>query len=276
MSTVTAAAVKSLRDRTDLPMMKCKKALVEAGGDEEKAIELLKEEMKLKVKSRSDNECNEGRVFVKSTEDGSKTAAVEFRCESEPVSKSEGFTELGEALVTQLLVGPGASSAEELMGQPNPSGSGTLQEFYDEVNGKIQEKFDVAQVVVFEGPVGVYVHTDGKSGAVLSGEGSDTEAMRDVAMHITAMKPAALTRDDVDPAKVQAERDRLTEEAKASGKPDNIVEKIVEGRMGNFYKEDAGVLVEQPFVKGEGETVGQFLKTKGVEPKRFVLFKIGA
>lgn len=275
MSTVTAAAVKSLRDRTDLPMMKCKKALVEAGGDEEKAIELLKEEMKLKVKSRSDNECNEGRVFVKSTDDGSKTAAVEFRCESEPVSKSEGFNQLGEALVTQLLNGPGASTSEELLAQDNPNGSGTLQDFYDEINGKIQEKFDIARVVRFEGPVGIYIHTDGKSGAILEGTG-DTEAMRDVAMHITAMKPEVMTREEVDPAKVQAERDRLTEEAKASGKPDNIVEKIVDGRMTVFYKEEAGVLMDQPFVKDDSKSVSQFLKEKGVEPKQFVLFRIGA
>ena len=273
MSAVTAAAVKSLRDRTDLPMMKCKKALVEAGGDEEAAIALLKEEMKLKVKSRSDNECNEGRVFVKA--DGGKTAAIEFRCESEPVSKSEGFTALGEAMIAQLLSGPGASSAEELMSQPNPNGSGTLQDFYDEINGKIQEKFDVAKVVVFEGPVGVYVHHDGKSGAIVEGTG-DEDTLKQVAMHVTAMKPTVMTREEVDAAKVSEERQRLTDEAKASGKPDNIVEKIVDGRMTAFYKDEAGVLLDQPFAMDDSKSVSQFLKEKGVEPKRFVLFNIGA
>ena len=273
MSTVTAAAVKSLRDRTDLPMMKCKKALVEAGGDEEKAIELLKEEMKIKVKSRSDNECNEGRIFVKS--EGDKTAAIEFRCESEPVSNSEGFTELGEAIVTQLLTGPGASTPDELLLQDNPSGSGTLQEFYDDVNGKIQEKFDLAKVVRFDKPVGVYIHHDRKSGAIFEGEG-DVEAQKDVAMHITAMRPTVLTREDADATAVAAERDRLTEEAKASGKPDNIVEKIVDGRMTNFYKEEAGVLLDQPFAKDDSKSVEQFLKEKGVKPKSFVAFRIGA
>ena len=272
MSAVTAAAVKSLRDRTDLPMMKCKKALVEAGGDEEKAIALLKEEMKLKVKSRSDNECNEGRVFVKS--EGGKTASIEFRCESEPVSKSEGFTALGEAIVSQLLSGPGAETPADLLSQDNPNGSGSLQDFYDEVNNKIQEKFDLAKVVRFDGPVGVYVHHDAKSGAIFEGSG-DEEALRDVAMHITAMKPTVMTRDEADPEAVKAEREKLTAEAKASGKPDNIVEKIVDGRMTNFYKEEAGVLLDQSFAKDDSKSVGQFLKEKGVDPKRFILFNIG-
>lgn len=274
MAEVTAAAVKSLRDRTDLPMMKCKKALVEAGGDEEKAIALLKEEMKIKVKSRSDNECNEGQIFV--LEGNGEVAAVEFRCESEPVSKFDDFVALGEAMVKQLLEGPGAANGEELLTQPHPGGSGTLKDKYDDVNGKIQEKFDVSKIARHKGPAGIYLHHDHKSAAIFLGqEGAGIDALKDVAMHIAAMKPVVMTRDEVDPAKVKEERDKLVAEAKASGKPDNIVEKIVDGRMVNFFKEEAGVLLDQPFAKDDSKSVSQFCKEKGIEPRGFELFRIG-
>lgn len=274
MAEVTAAAVKSLRDRTDLPMMKCKKALVEAGGDEDKAIAILKEEMAVKVKSRSDNECNEGQIFI--LEGNGEVAAVEFRCESEPVSKFDDFVALGEAMAKQLLNGPGAASGEELLAQDHPDGDGTLKAKYDDVNEKIQEKFDVSKVARHEGPAGVYLHHDRKSAALFLGQdGADADALKDVAMHIAAMKPVVMTRDDVDAAKVAEEREKLTAEAKASGKPDNIVEKIVDGRMTNFYKEEAGVLLDQPFAKDDSKSVGQFLKEKGVEPRGFELFRIG-
>lgn len=273
MAEVTAAAVKSLRERTDLPMMKCKKALVEAGGDEEKAIALLKEEMSIKVKSRSDNECNEGQIFI--LEGNGEVAAVEFRCESEPVSKFDDFVALGDAMVKQLLEGPGAASGEELLSQPHPDG-GTIKDKYDEVNGKIQEKFDVSKVARHSGPAGVYLHHDRKSGAIFLGQdGADTDALKDVAMHIAAMKPLVMTREEADPAKVAEEREKLVAEAKASGKPDNIVERIVDGRMTNFYKEEAGVLLDQPFAKDDSKSVSQFLKEKGIEPRGFELFKIG-
>lgn len=274
MAEVTAAAVKSLRERTDLPMMKCKKALVEAGGDEEKAIALLKEEMKIKVKSRSDNECNEGQIFI--AEGDNKVAAVEFRCESEPVSKFDDFVALGEAMAKQLLEGPGADSGDALLAQSHPDGTGTIKDRYEEVNGKIQEKFDVSKIACHEGPAGIYLHHDRKSGAIFLGQdGADTNALKDVAMHIAAMKPVVMTREDVDADLVAAEREKLVAEAKASGKPDNIVERIVDGRMSNFYKEEAGVLLDQAFAKDDSKTVAQYLKEKGVEARGYELFSIG-
>lgn len=276
MAQVTAAAVKSLRDRTNLPMMECKKALVEADGDEDKAIEMITAKMRIKVGKRADNEAKEGRVFAETSENGNELAVVELRCESEPVAGSPQFTELGHLLVKTLLSGPGATTPDELLAQNDESGT-PLSQRMDDVVTKIQEKFDLTRVARHTAPFGVYVHHNGKTAAVMCAEGAagDAETLKGIAAHIAAMKPEALTTDDVDPAKAQVERDRLTDEAKSSGKPDNIVEKIVDGQMNRWYKEDAGVLVEQAYVYDDSKTVGQVLAEKGLSPKHFDLFVIG-
>ena len=275
MAEVTAAAVKSLRDRTNLPMMECKKALVEANGDEDKAIEMITAKMRIKVGKRADNEAKEGQVFAKASDDGSKLAIVELRCESEPVAGSPQFTELGGLLVDQLLNGPGAETPDDLLAQSDSTGA-TLASRMDDVVTKIQEKFDLTRVAVHTAPFGVYIHHNAKTAAVFCAEGDgDVDVLKGVATHIAAMKPEATTTEDVDQAKVAAERERLTADAKASGKPDNIVEKIVDGQLKRWYKEDAGVLVEQAYVKDDSKTVGQILAESGFTPKHFQLFTIG-
>lgn len=275
MAEITAAAVKALRERTDLPMMECKKALVEAGGDEEKAVAILKEQFEKVMDKRSDNETAEGRIFTKMAEDGSEVAAVVMMCESAPVAGSEGLAAIGNAAVEQLLTGPGAADGAALLEQANPAG-GTLKDLYEETVNKIREKIVIGQIARIPGPVGVYVHHDGKTACVFQAEGEakDAAVLRDVAMHITAMRPTVATIDDVDPAAVQAERDRLTAEAKASGKPDNIVEKIVDGRMSVFFRDEAGVLTEQPFAKDDSKTVSQVLAENGLKAKSFVLLSV--
>lgn len=275
MAEITAAAVKALREKTDLPMMDCKKALVEAGGDEAKAIEILREQFQKVMVKRADNETAEGRIFTKVADDGSQAAAVLMLCESAPVAGSEGLAALGNAAVEQLLTGPGAESGEELLEQDNPQG-GTLKELYEETINKIREKIVVGKTARVAGPVGVYVHHDGKTAVLFQAEGTakDPSVLRDVAMHIAAMRPAVATVEELDPAAVQAERDRLTEEAKASGKPDNIIEKIVEGRMKVYYRDEAGVLTEQPFAKDDSKSVSQVLAENGLTAKGFVLLSV--
>lgn len=275
MAEITAAAVKALREKTDLPMMDCKKALVEAGGDEGKAIEILREQFEKVMVKRADNVTAEGKIFTKVSENGSKSAAVVVLCESAPVAGSEGLAKIGEAAVEQLLSGPGAASGEELLGQDNPFG-GTMKDLYEETINKIREKIVIGQVALVEGPVGIYVHHDGKTGVLFQAEGEakDPAVLRDIAMHIAAMRPTVASVQDVDPAAVQAERERLTEEAKASGKPDNIVEKIVDGRMSVFYREEAGVLTEQPFAKDDSKTVGQVLAENGLKAKSFTFLAV--
>ena len=277
MAEITAAAVKALRELTDLPMMECKKALMEADGDQEKAIAILKESFKKVQLKRQDNPTEEGAIFLEIKPDGTEGAMVEVQCESAPVAKSEDFIKLGQQLVKQLLNGPGADSPEELLIQTAPDYEGTsLKDLYEEAVNKIREKIVVSRVARLKGAIGGYVHHDGKQACLFQAEGENTTdpILRDVAMHIVAMKSTVCTPEELDPALVQAEKDRLTAEAKATGKPENIIEKIVEGRMKTFYQEQ-GVLSVQPFVKDESKTVSQALAEKGLKPVSFVRWVIG-
>lgn len=278
MAEISAAAVKALREKTDLPMMECKKALTEAGGDEAKAIQILQELSGKAINKRADNATREGRVFTKVKDDGSEAVAVEVLCESAPVAGSESLAAVGEALATQLLNGPGAASAEELLKQKNPLGSGTLQELYDSTVNKIREKVVVKRLARVKGPVGVYVHHDGKTAVLFQAEGTpkDKGVLRDVAMHIAAMKPTVAVVEQADPAAVATERERLRTEAKATGKPDAVIEKIVDGRLGVFYRDVAGVLTEQLFAKDDSKTVRQILAENGLKAKDFKLIVLGA
>ena len=278
MAEITAAAVKQLREITDLPMMECKKALVEAGGDQDKAIQILKENFKKVQIKRAANETSEGRIFAAMKDDGKEAAMVEIQCESAPVASGATLEEFGTWCVQQLLDGPGAKTPEELLSQPAPNGSGkTLGTEYEEMVNRIREKIVVEHVDRVTGPVGVYVHHDGKTGVLFqaTGEASDPSILRDVAMHIAALRPDYVTPEGVSPDEVKAERDRLTAEAKATGKPDNIIDKIVDGRMKNFFIEK-GVLEYQPFAKDDTKSVSQALAEKGLKAKAFVLRKIGA
>ncbi len=276
MAEITAAAVRALRERTDLPMMRCKKALVEAGGDEDKAIAILASETQGIKDKRADNATHEGRIFVAMKDDGSQAAIVDFQCETAPVASNEGFIALGESMAKQLLEGPGAETPDELMSQKAPGQDRTLQEVLDELVNKIAEKFSVEFVKRVDGPVGFYIHHDGKSGALFQAEGeaSTDPVLRDVAMHVTAIRPKFANAGDLDPAIVKAEKDRLSEEARSTGKPENIIEKMVEGRMKNFYSEQ-GVLEAQAFAKDETKTVGKILEEKKLKPKAFYLRVIG-
>ncbi len=275
MAEVTAAAVKALRERTDLPMMDCKRALVEAGGDEEKAVEILSQAFKKIQNKRADNATEEGRVFVLSND--AEAAMVEIQCESAPVATGEVLGAFGEMLVKQLLEGPGADGPEALMGQNVPGSDKTIQTEYEELVNKIREKIVVKSVNRVAGPVGTYVHHDYKTGVLFmaTGDGgSDTEVLKGVAMHIAALKPSVTSVEQLDGAAVTAERERLTAEAKATGKPDNIIDKIVDGRMNTFYVEQ-GVLVNQPYAKDDTKSVAQALKEQGYEAKCFTRVAIG-
>jgi elongation factor Ts len=276
MAEISAAAVKTLREQTDMPMMMCKQALQEAGGDMERAAALLKEKAGKRLEKRTDNVTEEGRIFVKVSADGQRAAMVEVQCESAPVAGSEALGQLGEALVNQLLTGPGASSSADLLAQPGPTGQ-KLSDMFEAVSTKIQEKIVVNRVARLDGAIGTYVHHDGKTAVLFQATTApkSPEILRDVAMHIAAMKPNVATAADLDPAVVQAERERLTAEAKASGKPENIIAKMVEGRLKGYYRDDAGVLVEQPFAKDDSKSVGQVLKDAGTDANTFVMWRLG-
>ncbi|RLS40370.1 MAG: translation elongation factor Ts [Planctomycetota bacterium] len=276
MAEITAAAVNALRQQTSLPLMKVKQALIEAGGDSEKAIEILRSQVGKLMVSRAENATEEGRIFVKLKPDNSEAAAVEIQCESAPVAKADAFVALGDALVTQLLNGPGATTVDELLAQSTADGK-SLKTMFEDVVNQIREKFVIARVIRLQGPVGAYVHHDGKTACLFQAEGTDlnTSVLRDVAMHIAAMKPTFANTDSVDPARVAEARAKLAEEAKASGKPANIIEKIVDGKMGVFYRDECGVLTEQPFAKDDSKTVRQVLAEAGLKSKAFFLWMLG-
>jgi elongation factor Ts len=277
MAEITAEAVRALRERTDLPMMVCKNALVEAGGDQQKAEQILKEQVKgLKIKL-ADRATSEGRVATLAAPDGSAAVMVEVQCETAPVAKSDDFQFLCQQLTRQLLNGPGAKTPDELLAQPCPDRPGmTLRELYDEALNKIRENIVIARIIRVPGPAGAYTHHDGKVGVLFQAAGANAtaEVLRDVAMHVASMNPAVCLPDQLDAAAVAKEKARETEEAKKSGKPDNIVEKIVEGKMRTYYNNE-GVLVAQPFVRDDKKTVAQALAAAGLTAVAFTRWRLG-
>ncbi|MEO1496626.1 MAG: translation elongation factor Ts [Planctomycetota bacterium] len=274
MAEVTAAMVKELRDETQLPMMDCKKALVEAGGDKEAAKQALREKGLKLMDGRRDRATEEGRIAVSAGVDQSAGAIIELQVESAPVAGNPEVIDLANALAKQLATGPGAATGEELWDQPSPAHEGkTLRAVKDDLENRIREVFKLARIARVDGPCGGYVHFDGKSGVLLSIEGGNDELAKDVSMHVAAMKPSATTTEDLDPAEVEKERAILVEAAKKEGKPEKIIEKMVDGRMRNFYAEK--VLAEQPFVKDDKQTVGKIAKAGGMTLKGFTAWKLG-
>lgn len=269
MATITADAVKAFRERTGLPLMDCKKALQAADGDQDKAFEILRKEGKKLADKRSDRETAFGRFGQYFGLDKPTAAMVELKCESAPVTQSEDFIQLANDMAQQLATGPGASTAEELLAQPCPSKPGkTLGDQKEEMFNRIREVFNVGRMVRVEGSCGGYHHSSGTvAGVLVEVEGGTDEAAKDVAMHVAAMRPAALDKDSLDAAEVAKEREILREAALNEGKPESIVDKMVEGRMRQYFAERT--LLEQPFVKDDKQTVGEYAKSHGMKVKGF-------
>jgi len=196
MAEISAAVVKALRDKTNLPLMDVKRALTEAGGDEAKAIEILKESFKKLAIKRAENATSEGLVRVLVNAEGTRGVMVELQCESAPVAKAEDFMFLADQCAKQLLNGPGADSPDALLAQNAPDRAGsTLKTVLEEVFNKIREKIVLARVIRVEGNVGGYAHHDGKTGVLVVVEGAKTgeAVVKDVAMHVAALRPAVRT-----------------------------------------------------------------------------------
>jgi len=272
MSEISAAAVKTLREKTGLPMMDCKKALTDANGDMDGAERLLRERNKKIQETRLGRDTSEGRIGVYA--DGKVGALVELLCESAPVAGGPDVKQLATDLATQLAKGPGAKTADELLAQPSPSKAGqTLKEQKDDMFNRIREVFNVGRIVRFDGPCVGYVHATGDLGSLVEFEGADAVTAKDIAMHIVASNPISVNKEDLDAEAVTKEREFLTEQARKEGKPENIIQKMIEGRMKNFYAER--VLTEQQFVKDTAVGVKDVLKKAGVTIKRFVNWKLG-
>jgi elongation factor Ts len=273
MPEITAAMVKQLRDETQLPMMDCKKALNETGGDMEAAKQKLREEGKKFMGKRADRTTEEGRIGVYASVGGKVGAMIELQCESAPVANNQEFVQLANDLAKQLATGSGAKTPEELWAQPSPSKKGmTLEEQRDELQNKIREVFRLARMERINAPAGGFVHM-AKIGVLVEVEGGNDELAKDVALHVAAMNPKAATKASLDPTLIAQEKEIQKERARQEGKPENIIEKMIEGRMRNFYAEN--VLEEQPFVRDESQTVGKLAQSGGMKLKRFVRWQLG-
>ncbi|MDR0871302.1 MAG: translation elongation factor Ts [Planctomycetaceae bacterium] len=275
---ISAAQVKAFRDKTGLPMMDCKRALIEAEGNEDLAVEILRKSGAKTMAGRTDRVTEAGRISLYVDTDKNITAMVELLCESAPVSKTEEFVALSNALAEQLAKGPGAKTAEELLAQPYPGKPGTtLKQVFDEQVNKIREVFRLPRLVRIEGPTGAYVHHDFAAAAVLPLEGDNSVLGKDIAMHVVAMKPEALSEGDVPPAVVERERNFVLEQAKADAsfakKPENIQQKIIDGKMKSFFAERT--LLGQQFVKDSAKTVAQVAEEGKIKIKEMIHWVLG-
>jgi elongation factor Ts len=273
MAEVTAAAVKALREKTGLPMMDCKRALQEAEGDSQKAVELLRKAGKKTLEKRVGRETSAGRIAVYTDFEAGVGAMIDLRCESAPVAANEGFVQLANDLARQLAAGPGADTPEELLAQPSPGKPGqTLQEQFDELNNRIREVFKLERIARIDGPCGGYAHHNAAAGVLVQVEGGNAQLAKEICMHVAAMRPKVVAKEQLDPAEVNKEREILSEAARQEGKPETIIDKMVEGRLRTFYAQHC--LAEQPFVKDDKKTVGEVARQAGMKIVRFIRWEL--
>ena len=278
MAAITAADVNKLRTMTGAGMMDCKKALTEADGDFEAARDILRKQGQKIADKRAANETSEGFVAVSVSEDGTNGKLVALACETESVAKVANFRELVQRIL-DAAVRTNATSKEELRATKEEDGL-TIQEHITDLMGKIGEKLDLTYATLTAEKVASYIHSDSKKGVLvgLKNVGSaDTAALgRDVAMQIVAMKPVAVDKDGVDSATVEREIEIGKEQARAEGKPEAMLEKIAQGKLNKFYKENT--LLNQEFVKDNSMTIAQLLdsKSKGMTVSDFKRVAIGA
>lgn len=274
MPEVSPAEVKALRDRTGLPIMDCKRALVECEGDMDKAIEYLRKQGAKLQGARRDRETTAGRLAVYADLARGVGAMVELKCESAPVANSPEVVQFAKELAQQLALGSGAASPEELLAQPAPNKPGmTLGEQKDDMFNRMREVFNVTRLLRIDAPCGGYAHHDGSIAVLVEVRGGSPEVAKDIAMHVAARSPAVVRKEELDAAEIERERQILLEAARKEGKPENVIAKIIESRLKNFYAEK--VLLEQPFVKDESLTVGKLAAANRLEVVRFVHWHLG-
>ncbi len=256
---ITAKEVNELRKMTGAGMMDCKKALTEADGDFDKAIEILRKKGQKVSASRSDRETTEGSVFVRTNDDKTEGVIVALGCETDFVAKNEEFQALGNAILEAAYANK-PSSVEDLKAL---SIDGlTINEKLIELIGKIGEKIEIVALDNVSGETVVpYIHAGSKLGVLVALQGVNgtdvTDAGKDVAMQIAAMNPVAVDKDGVDQSIVDREIEIGKEQARQEGKPEEIIDKIAQGKLGKFFKENT--LLNQAFVKDSSMTIAKYL-----------------
>lgn len=272
MGEITAGMVKELRERTDAPMMECKKALSEAAGDMGKAEELLRVRLGNKASKAAGRVAAEGVVGASVSADGKLASMVEVNCETDFVAKNDDFLAFARNLA-ELVARNDPADVGVLSGLN--LGGKSVEETRTALVGKIGENLSIRRFARIEakGKVVSYVHGGAKIGVLVDVVGGDDALGKDIAMHVAASKPVALSKEQVPAELIQKEREIAAQKAAESGKPANIVEKMVEGSVQKYLKEVT--LLGQPFVKDDKQTIEQLLKAKGAAVARFVLYVVG-
>ena len=268
---IEAARVKELRERTGAGMMDCKRALVEAEGDLEKAGELLRKAGQAKADKKAVRVAAEGQVLVKRSADGSRHVIVEVNSETDFVAKDENFTQFAETVAEAALAGEYASVAELMA---SGSGDHTLETTRQELVAKVGENIAVRRFQVLQSgeTVGSYSHM-GRIGVLVELQGGDPDLARDLAMQVAATSPRYVSADDMPAEELAKEREILTAQAAREGKPEESVQKMVEGRLRKHLNEIT--LTGQPFVKDPDSRVADLLSTAGASALGFVRYEVG-
>lgn len=269
---ITAAQVKELREMTGAGMMDCKKALTECDGDMDKAVDFLREKGLAQAAKKAGRIAAEGLVGSYVSEDAKTGVIVEVNCETDFVAKTDDFKDLVNTLAVHIAATKPADvealTASELNGQ-------TVAALITEKIAKIGENISLRRFVCYEtdGMVASYIHAGGKIVTLVDMKGGSAELAKDIAMQVAAANPSYLDRTQVPAAELEHEKQVLTEQARNEGKPEKIIEKMVGGRIEKYYKEVC--LVDQAYIKGDDESIGNLLKEAGAEVVRFVRYEMG-
>ena len=265
---ISASMVKELRERTGLGMMDCKRALTEAGGDMEKAIEELRKKSALKAAKKAGRTTANGLLGIKVADDGSRGAIVEINIETDFAAKNEKFIAFVAKVTQQLFDSADADLAALSAGDLNAERETLVQEIGENITIRRGE------VLTSEtGGISQYMHGDQRRGALVNLTSANSEVGRDVAMHVVAINPMVVRSEDVAPEVLEKEREIFVSQAADSGKPEDIVVKMVEGRVKKFLAEVS--LLDQPFVKDGDMKVGKLLANAGTEVAAFVRYEVG-
>lgn len=265
---VSASLVKELRERTGLGMMECKKALQETDGDIDLAIENLRKASGLKAAKKADRTAADGVVAAKSADDGSYAVVLEVNSETDFAARDDGFLSFVSAVLNKAFANKAADIAALIDDEIESARQALVQKIGENIGIR-----RVALVEAKEGVVGTYVHSNNRIATVVELKGGTVEVARDVAMHVAAVNPRVVSPEDMPEEVVSKEKEIIKAQPDMAGKPENIVEKMMTGRISKFLKENS--LVEQAFVKDPEATVGQLVKKAGGAVASFVRFEVG-
>lgn len=274
---ISAKDVKRLRDVTGVGMMDCKKALQEADGDFDAAIDILRKKGQKVAAKRADREAKEGVVATATSGDGTTGVLVEVNCETDFVARNEDFQAFADE-IAQTILEERPTDLDALRALPYGDGERTIEQAITDLTGKIGEKIDVRRFAIVTsegGQVVPYVHPGARLAVLVDaqGNGNAEEAGRDVAMQVAALNPVATRREEVPEEVKEKEMEIGRETARNENKPEHIIDRIAQGKLERYYKDN--VLVEQPFVKDASMSVSDMLKKADVQVQRFVRFALG-